>query len=193
MGLVDGKLNIIGLDPGGTTGWVLYTADILHHPVDPDLAVSTLEFFNEKYITGQMGPGPHHMELWHFLEQHTTRNTIIVCESFEFRKNDRDATRDNIVLVSKEYIGVVNLYEQYYHETTSNQPGEFRVRYQTAGNVIPGPSRKAFWTNDKLEAVGRLTKPVTPWRHANDAMRHLLYYMVFKMNRQDLLLPLRGR
>jgi hypothetical protein len=186
MGLVDGKLVILGLDPGGTTGWALYTADILHHPTDPDLAVPTVEFFNEKFDVGQIGPGPHHLRLWHFLEQWTTRNTIIVCESFEFRRNERDATRDNIVLDSKEYIGVVKLYEQTFRETTANQPGEFRVVFQTAAYG------KGFWNDRKLQVVGKFSTPKTRWPHANDAMRHLLQYMVFKMNRQDLLQPLRS-
>jgi hypothetical protein len=185
-GLVDGKLSIIGLDPGGTTGWALYTADVIHHPVDPDIAVPTVEFYNENFVSGQKGPGHHHLRLWHLLEQWTTVNTIIVCESFEFRRNEKDRSRDNIVLDSREYIGVVNLYEQYYHETTSNQPGVFEVVYQTAA------LGKGFWTDKKLAAVGKFAAPKTTWPHANDAMRHLLHYMVFKMNRQDLLIPLKG-
>lgn len=194
MGLVDGKLTIIGLDPGGTTGWAMYVADVIHHPVDPDLAVPTVEFYNGKWNAGQIGPDPHHRRLWNFLEQWTTVNTIIVCESFEFRKNEKDRTRDNIVLDSKEYIGVVNLYKQTYDATTSHDhPGSLEVVFQTSGMVIPGPAGNAFWTDEKLERVGHLAKPKTTWRHANDAMRHLLYYMLFKMNRQDLLEPFRSR
>lgn len=180
MGLVDGKLVIIGLDPGGTTGWALYTANVIHN-VD-----GQPEYYNEAYNAGQIGPGPHHLRLWHLLEQWTTVNTIIVCESFEFRRNDRDATRDNIVLVSKEYIGVVNLYAQTFEETTSGLPGEFKVVFQTAA------MGKGFWDDRKLEVVGLLQTPKTTWPHANDAMRHILQYMVFKMNRQDLLQPLRS-
>lgn len=181
MSLVDGKLSIVALDPGGTTGWALYTADVIHNLDD-----NKPEFFAERFTVGQMGPESHHLRLWHLLEQWTTANTIIVCESFEFRRNERDRSRDNIVLVSREYIGVVNLYKQHFEATTSNQLGELKVVYQTAA------LGKGFWTDQKLQAVNKLGAPKTRWRHANDAMRHLLHYMVFKMSRQDLLLPLRS-
>jgi hypothetical protein len=186
MDLTSGKLSIVGLDPGGTTGWALYTCDVMRHTVDPDIGVSTVEFFNEKFTRGQIGPGHHHLRLWNFLEQWTTTNTIIVCESFEFRKNEKDRTRDNIVLDSKEYIGIVNLYKQTFDATTANRIGGLQVVYQTAA------IGKGFWTDNKLQVAGRLATPKTRWVHANDAMRHLLYYMTFTMKRQDLLESLRN-
>lgn len=191
--LVDGKLAIIGLDPGGTTGWSLYTADVIHEKTDiaPGLqGYPKPEYYNEKFDSGHLGPGHHHLRLWNLLEQWTVTNTIIVCESFEYRRNPKDSQRDNIVLDSKEYIGVVNLYEQNFNRSIGprhNNLLHLRVAYQTAA------VGKGFWNDEKLVAVEKLATPRTTWTHANDATRHLLHYMTFKMDRQDLLLPLRGK
>lgn len=181
-GLRDGKLAILGLDPGGTTGWALYTADVIH---SLEGERPTPEYYNEKFNAGQIGPGPHHRQLWGLLEQWTVTNTIFVCESFEFRRNERDRNRTNIVLDSKEYIGVVNLYQQMFEHTTHPQIG-LEVVYQTAA------TGKGFWTDTKLQMVKKFSTPKTKWPHANDAMRHLLHYMAFKMDRRDLLQPLKG-
>ncbi len=183
-GLVDGKLAILGLDPGGTTGWALYTADVIH---DISGERPKPEFYNEKFNAGQIGPGPHHRRLWGLMEQWTVTNTIIVCESFEYRRNPKDSGRDNIVLDSKEYIGVAKLYKEMFDHTTADRPGELQLVFQTAA------TGKGFWTDQKLAAVRKFSTPKTKWPHANDAMRHLLHYMVFKMDRKDLLLPLRGK
>lgn len=184
--LVDGKLTILGLDPGGTTGWALYTADVIHNLAGER---PTPEFYNARFDAGQIGPGPHHRRLWGLLEQWTVTNTIFVCESFEYRRNPKDRGRDNIVLDSKEYIGVLNLYQQQYdHEANLRSGNHHRMKtvYQTAA------TGKGFWTDEKLKAVNKFSTPKTRWPHANDAMRHLLHYMSFKMDRKDLLLPLRG-
>lgn len=181
--LVDGKLAILGLDPGGTTGWALYTADVIH---DISGERPTPEYYNEKFDAGQIGPGPHHRRLWSLLEAWTVTNTIIVCESFEYRRNAKDRSRDNIVLDSKEYIGVAKLYKEMFDHTAADRPGELQLVFQTAA------IGKGFWTDEKLQAVRKFSTPKTKWPHANDAMRHLLYYMVFKMGRKDLLLPLKG-
>lgn len=191
--LVDGKLSILGLDPGGTTGWALYTADVIHtiSELAPGLkGTRKPEYSNEKFNTGHIGPGHHHLRLWNLLEQWTVTNTIIVCESFEYRRNPTDANRDNIVLDSKEYIGVVNLYEQNFIRTVQPRHNGLlglSVVYQTAA------VGKGFWDDRKLAAVSHFATPKTKWTHANDAMRHLLHFMTFKMDRQDLLLPLRTR
>lgn len=188
MGLVDGRLSILALDPGGTTGWALYTADVIHDLTGIKADGPVPEFYKEKFNSGQMGPGHHHRRLWGLLEQWTVTNTIIVCESFEYRRNPKDRQRDNIVLDSKEYIGVVNLYQQHFEHTTAPRHDgllHLDVVYQTAA------TGKGFWTDQKLQAVGKFGTPKTKWPHANDAMRHLLHYMVFKMNRQDILVPLK--
>jgi hypothetical protein len=158
----------LGLDPGGTTGFALYQAEVIRNPD------GRLEWFNEGWQIGHMGPGEHHKTLYDSLGLWQTPNFIIVCESFEYRRNPRDSQRDNIVLDSKEYIGVVKLFEQ---ERMQAHPGQ-RVVFQTAA------MGKGFWTDDKLRKVGHYAVNM---KHANDAMRHVLHYMVFKLDRKDLL------
>lgn len=168
--LSNGAINILALDPGGTTGFVLYGAETIRNPD------GKLEWYNEKWQIGHMGPGAHHAMLYSSMELWQATNFIIVCESFEYRRRAADANRDNIVLDSKEYIGVVNLFEQQRMQGVTQ--GAQRVVFQTAA------TGKGFWRDDKLKKVGRYTPAM---KHANDAMRHLLHYLVFKLDRRDIL------
>lgn len=60
--------------------------------------------------------------------------------------------------------------------------------WATRNNIVvvlqPPAIAKHFWTNDKLKKLGLYT---TGMRHANDAMRHLLRYLVKYEERTDLL------
>lgn len=169
----EGHLCITGIDPGGTTGIAFYDADILFNGDHP-------EFIREKWDTLQIGPEPHHKTLYHMLERRHVTNTVVVCESFQYR---RPVDAPAVEIVSVEYIGVVNLLVQ--------ERPEVQVVWQTPGKVIPPKNKNkfgGFWTDDKLKQVGRFS----PGRkHANDAMRHLLHYMAFTMGRRELLEPLR--
>lgn len=170
----DGHLSITALDPGGTTGVALYDCDIIFN------ANEQPELFNEKFDTLQIGPEPHHKTLLHLLERRHVANTIIVCESFQYR---RPVEAPSVELISVEYIGVVNLLAQ--------ERPDIQVIWQTTGKVLPSKSQHkvgGFWTDDKLKQVRKFSPGK---KHANDAMRHLLYYMAFTMGRRDLLEPLR--
>jgi hypothetical protein len=145
-------MRIISLDPGGTTGYVVW--DSSHEGV---------LYFAGSW--GQLGPDPHHEKLWRLLlEQDTymSGNLLIICERFDNRGNDFAK------LVSVEYIGVVKLYQQVVQHANvcSGQ-----------GVVWQGSDVKTWADNKKLKACGMLLTPMTKWRHANDAMRHLLYYV----------------
>lgn len=146
-----GNYRIIALDPGGTTGWALYD-------VDSDN--------NEKWTCGQIGPHEHHDELFSHLERLHVQSFTVVCESFEFRQN---AQRNNLNLMSKEYIGIVKLFGQQ-----RNVP----VVFQTAGQAKP------FVTDEKLKIMGHYTPGM---KHARDAYRHLILYMVSRLKRVDLI------
>lgn len=81
----------------------------------------------------------------------------LVCESFEFRR----AARDNLELYSCELIGVVSLY---------CEQNKIPLVKQTAAQG------KGFYSDHKLKA-DRLYRISMP--HANDAIRHLLYWYQF--------------
>lgn len=133
------------------------------------------EWYNERWSCGQIGPYEHHAELCMFLEMNHVAETTIVCESFEYRKG----LRDNVELISREYIGVVKLIA-----AQRNIP----VVFQTAavGKIRESKDGKAgsFVQKRHLERMG-LWSPGTP--HAMDAYGHLLYYATQRLRRNDLL------
>lgn len=144
---------ILAIDPGGTTGLAWWRE------------AATGDAWDLKHI----GPDEHHWDLWCFLDRlvsltHPAELTI-VCESFEFRQNRQ---RDNINLMSKEYIGIVKLFG-----TNTDTP----VVFQTAA------MGKGFVSDEKLKAMGLW---VPGMKHAMDARRHLITYMVQKQRRIDL-------
>jgi len=157
-------VKIIALDPGGTTGWATFD----------DTAPEGASKFN----FGHIGPEEHHEKLQAFLELQTSQtDTRVVCESFEYRKG----LRDNVVMVSLEYIGIVKLHcEIYGMRQSPNGSVVFpQLIMQTAA------TGKAFWKDDKLKRLG-LFQP--GWKHANDATRHLLTYLCTLPEWKDKLL-----
>src|SRR3954447_23572710 len=139
-------LTVLALDPGGTTGWAMYRAEQLYN-IDGEP-----EFYNELYLCGQMGPEEHHQQLYHWLEHNHTSEYHVVYESFEYRNK----SREGLVLISREYIGVIKLFD-------AERGGVVLVKQ--------GPSTAmAFVKDTHLKKLG-----VWDWRqvHAMDAYRHL--------------------
>lgn len=160
-------MKLIALDPGGTTGWA--TCDYKQEPAGVDTDGTVLYENVLKFTSGQIGPGKHHRTLLALLEfQATNADYHVICESFEFRQR----ARDNLVLVSKEYIGIVELF----HQTWTPTPV---VVFQTAAMA------KVFVTNDKIKSLN-----LWDWRapHAMDAMRHLIYYLVHNTGARNTVL-----
>jgi hypothetical protein len=158
-------LTVLALDPGGTTGWAMYRAQVLPGDYGPDNKLRN-EYYDETFICGQMGPEDHHEELFGFLETQHTQEYHVIYESFEYRNK----AREGLVLVSREYIGVVKLFGQ-----------------QRGGVVVvkQGPATAmAFVKDAHLKKLG-----VWDWRmgHAMDAYRHLFYYLTQKLDRVDIL------
>lgn len=146
--------SILALDPGGSTGYCFRGPDaIIKYGELPLTAVG------------------HHLALWKLLvdcrdqiQSHDSDATFtIVCERFDFRKTDQ--TREKIDYISREYIGVVKLFEQ----STDNR---VRVRLQGASQA------KEFWDDQKLRRIG-MYYPRS--KHARDATRHYLYYVSFAL------------
>lgn len=192
MKLVSGTFCILWLDPGGTTGWASYDAEVM---VPPELerrqhgTGMQWEFYKEKFNSGELGPGKHHLALWDLLAFKRPRNYILGYESFENRGNDA------AVLVAKEYIGVCELYAAGVirdNERAAYNGHPFTLDKQTAAEgkgfwypKMPGSNRR-----DKSKLV-KVKKYSPNHTHANDAMAHLLHYMAFTMDRTDLLEPLK--
>lgn len=80
-------MKILGLDPGGTTGWCCYDTD------------------NRDLIGGQLEKNNHHRDLWSLMADHAPH--VIACERFDYRRN-----LGNVDLIPREYIGVVTLFSQ---------------------------------------------------------------------------------
>lgn len=153
-------MKVIALDPGGTTGWCTYENQEI---VNPD---GETEVYDERWVHGHLGPEEHHGQLYDFLGmQHSQQETYVVCESFEFRQK----ARTGLVLVSLEYIGVTKLFVR---------ERRLQLKMQTAA------MGKGFVTDEKLRKMG-LYQP--GWKHANDATRHLVYYLVNSHKRMDLI------
>jgi hypothetical protein len=149
---------IIGLDPGGTTGVVIWT--------EGGWTTEPTSGPPEWFII-HLGPEEHHEELYAMLEREHVSDTTVVCESFEFRQGKQ---RAGINLMSREYIGVAKLFAQQRSDVT--------FVLQTAATA------KAFIDDKKLRVMG-LYYP--GHRHAMDAMRHVLTYRIQKLRHHDLI------
>jgi hypothetical protein len=144
-------MKIISIDPGGTTGYVIWEQGIVTE-------------------WGQIGPDKHHLDLWNLLKEKDgywpggdINNAIIVCERFDPRNDDFAK------LISKEYIGVVELYEQY----VASYCGGY-LKYPV---VWVGADKMKWATDDKLERLGLMIKPKVKNKDALAAMRHLVAFI----------------
>jgi hypothetical protein len=180
-----GTLNVLALDPGGSTGWALYSTYVIV------TGPTSYEVGKVNITQGQLGPADHHLALWNLLGMHHASNYRIVCESFEFRGEDRT----NIRLISNEYIGVVKLFCQERNDTLpSSARVQLTMQTASSGKGFWYPKVKgkaASWDGSKLKAVG-LYHPTTDGRHINDATAHLLQYLTFgPMAQKHWLQPLK--
>lgn len=147
---------ILALDPGGTTGWASLTAENVPHPDGYD------ELLNITWSCGQIGPENHYLKLFNFLGIQQVSDFTVISESFEYRNR----ARPGLDLSSKEYIGVTQLFCE-----ERNVP----LVMQTAG------AAKGFVSDGKIKTA-HLWFPGQ--KHAMDATRHLLYYIVDQYNKK---------
>jgi hypothetical protein len=132
------------------------------------------EWYKEGWTCGQLGPGDHHDKLETLLELNESQEYHVIYESFEFRNTPTTKHRDNVELVSREYIGVARLLAQKY-----NWP----IYHQTAaqGKI----TKKSFVRKVNLQRLGLWR---SGWPHAMDGYGHLLYWLVNDLfQRKDLL------
>jgi hypothetical protein len=140
-------IKVISLDPGGTTGW----------------AKGLISDGRMGVISGQFAY--NHLQLFDGIR--VFRPDHIVCERFDYRKPAKGS--EGTELISRELIGVVNLYVQVREE--QNTKVELYMQ-------MPAEALGGYWQKDeklKEDKVFMVGKP-----HANDAMRHLLQWYQFK-------------
>lgn len=146
-------MRILSLDPGGTTGWALLDFDL--DTLEGSLKSDT--YLRDHVKSGQLGNNTeHHLVLWTLIMR--TQPDVIVGERFDNRGNEYSK------IMSREYIGVVKLVGQL--------DSGIVVRWQ-------GSDQKEWATDEKLRILQILCVPKHPWRHANDALRHLVHFLVF--------------
>jgi hypothetical protein len=132
----------LALDPGGTTGYTLSNGDVL--------------------LGGQLGPDIHRLELWTLLNN--VAPAKVICERFDYeiRRDSQDMFDvPGIELISRNYIGVVELYCDL-----TDTP-----LYMQARQVLT----IKWCSDDALKTLGIYT-PGMP--HQNDSARHMLYHTV---------------
>lgn len=166
---------VVGLDPGGTTGLFQYDAEYKPWPDGKGR-----QLVDHKVTHLQFGPHDHHEELYAFLEMSHIHDYHLVYESFEFRNMEK-RYRDNINLMSREYIGVAKLFAQ-------QRLAPNRVHSYTAGaskGFIPDKAKNGLPANAKLKAIPGFYIP--SMKHASDAARVTAYFLITKENRTDLI------
>jgi hypothetical protein len=139
LGNIAPTIKVVSLDPGKTTGWACAT-------IAPDKPIY-LDYDQRMFS---------HAQLFRFLDSHSP--DFVVCESFEYRNRQRD----NLELISREYIGVAKLYCEIREKP--------RLCMQTAAQG------KGFFNDTKLRQMKLHQSSPS---HGRDAARHLLHWFNF--------------
>ena len=138
---------LMAFDPGGTTGVAI-------------LNLTGLESGIPTPILAQLGPHTHRLELWDIMNEYNP--THVVYESFEFRNK----ARDNLELISRDYIGIIGLWSdlnptRLYKQSAAQAKGFIK---DTGPNANVPLKRLGWYVPGK--------------KHAMDAVRHLTYFLI---------------
>ncbi len=135
-------IRVISIDPGQTTGYCI--GDLKDNVVSLNPCQDVLD----------------HVGIYTLLEDE--HPDYVVCESFEYRPGQ---AKDYIVLISLEYIGIVNFW--CHSGKKMNRP----LSMQKASEG------KGYFSNDKLKELGVYKRGVP---HGMDALRHMMHWFTFK-------------
>lgn len=168
-------MKIVALDPGGTTGVSIFDSQ---GQAPTAIAGKDLHlFFTMRQLTGE-----HHYSLWDMLE--VGRPHTVIYERFMYQRRELDQGV-SLVLDSLEYIGVTKLW---YQSMAERHDMGHEAAF-TPELVCQTPAQaKNLWTDDKLKTLELYSKGAP---HANDATRHLLYYLLVNRNCRQILDPLK--
>ena len=128
-------MKVMAFDPGGSTGFKQFTKT---------------EMFTGMQFTNKY----HHLDLWNCIVN--GQPDVLVYETFQYR-NQSSA---GLVLDSREYIGLFQMYGQMYHQCSV---------------VSQSPSQAKGFVKDQTLKEAGIYVPGHP--HENDAARHLLFYL----------------
>jgi len=104
----------------------------------------------------------HHLDLWKFLQDQVFRGDLantsvqIICEKFNYQRRQLDKGV-NLVLISRNYIGIVELFSQMY----------------AIPLYMSQVANKEFFNNKNLRDLNLYY----PTEHERDAVSHLLWYL----------------
>lgn len=145
--------------------------------LDPGGTTGVCALVKDELYVGQLGPDEHHRELFNLVSRGSSLiptewyypywDTVIY-ESFQYRNSLTKAD-----LIPVEYIGVIKIGAHVSRTRTQSQ--------------TPSMAKKLF-DDQKVKALGLWT-PGLP--HANDAVRHMLYYLVVTLKQESILNRLR--
>lgn len=155
-------IKAVAFDPGKTTGFA--TGEMVElsagetfkkeHPYENDIYWSGMLI---QTAQAEMT----HADIMNWLNN--MKPDYIICERFDFRNR----ARTGLELISREFIGVINLYCEMNTDCT--------LVMQSASQG------KGHFTNEKLKMAHVYRKGCD---HANDAVRHLLYWYRFGSGHQ---------
>jgi hypothetical protein len=157
---------VLALDPGGTTGWASYQAEVMSYAaLGDETQTPKYEYYDEKWERGQLAGIDHQKALYTLMGLKHTDEYYIVCERFVERPDNKGA-----IDIAQKYIGVVEL---------------FAIDRQ-ANLVMQMPAQAKGFVKDAT--IKKLGLWFPGQRHAMDATRHLLFFLVNQTaKRQDLL------
>lgn len=151
-------IKAIAFDPGKTTGFATGEIVQLKAKVNP--------YMNDVYWEGMLVQTAQalmsHADIMNWLNEF--KPDYIICERFDFRNR----ARTGLELISREFIGVINLYCEMNSDCT--------LVMQQASQIKGG-----YWSDAKLKKHGVYRKPIegVSQIHANEACKHLLYWYKF--------------
>jgi hypothetical protein len=157
---------VLGLDPGGTTGWAKVT-------ITAKDKSSTWSSGTPFWDAGEIDHPNHYLALDSLISTklrpaRQDSELHLLCEGFDNRANPAAE------LVSLEYIGVVKRWAQMHPHV--------KAQY-------PSPSRKEWASDKKLKALGLYES--TKGGHLNDARRHVVRYLCTEKHFYPMLEQLR--
>lgn len=154
------RVTVLGFDPGGTTGFAKFKG----------IKSSAGTWLAYDFDCGYLGPAKHHeaLDMLVKTEFSTTDELHLITESFEFRNEHRD----NVELISRNYIGILELI------AVQIKPYVFHQQTAYLGKVVDRKT-PGFVTPIALKKLGLWRTPKTTWKHSMDAYGHVLYYMLF--------------